>query len=297
MEVVFPLHAAWVWNNYFFSLSHSSPLFLFPLFVFAVLWRSSTLVLGLCTTPFAPPPLHPTTLLPLSVSLPFPSSLSVVYQDGFYGAADLYVSKLTSHRHALSVPPLTAFSCSFSSGGDSACASSHALHRAACIKVNEPTMKNCFETQSTTCDKLTQHASMVFLPQDCFICDKNVHNLNTACVKIVWFKNLIESREILIIGQRVSNTTIKAALWAGAVARVSVRVCERMNKSVCACIQVDNGCFCSLYRLVFQDSVLSPRLPQVGSSQHQTHSVHCFTVLPPLILWIIFWSDLEHVFF
>nr|XP_019963570.1 PREDICTED: RNA binding protein fox-1 homolog 2-like [Paralichthys olivaceus] len=36
--------------------------------------------------------------------------------------------------------------------------------------------------------------------------------------------------------------------------------------------------------LVFQDSVLSPRLPQVGSTQHQTHSVPCFTLLLPLAL-------------
>lgn len=79
----------------------------------------------------------------------------------------------------------------------------------------------------------------------------------------------------------------------------SVRQCTNVcvYERVCVRIQVDNSCFCSLYRLVFQDSVLSPRLPQVGSSQLQTHSVHCFTVLPPLILWIIFWSDLENVFF
>lgn len=75
-----------------------------------------------------------------------------------------------------------------------------------------------------------------------------------------------------------------------------------MNRKVCVCvcacvcIQVDKGCLCSLYRLVFQDSVLSPRLPQVGSSQLQTNSVHCFTVLPPLILWIISESNLENVF-
>uniref|UniRef100_A0A4W6DP20 Fox-1 C-terminal domain-containing protein n=1 Tax=Lates calcarifer TaxID=8187 RepID=A0A4W6DP20_LATCA len=80
-----------------------------------------------------------------------PAYPGVVYQDGFYGAADLYVSKLTSHRHALPVPPLTPFSCSFfSSGGDCACASSHGLHRAACIKVNEPTMKNSLQAQHAT---------------------------------------------------------------------------------------------------------------------------------------------------
>lgn len=80
--------------------------------------------------------------------------------------------------------------------------------------------------------------------------------------------------------QMLDCTTIKTALLADVVACVSVQT----RASVC--IQVDNSCFCSLYRLVFQDSVLSPRLPQVGSTQHQTHSVHCFTVLPPLILWI-----------
>uniref|UniRef100_A0A3Q4G190 RNA binding protein fox-1 homolog 2 n=1 Tax=Neolamprologus brichardi TaxID=32507 RepID=A0A3Q4G190_NEOBR len=42
-----------------------------------------------------------------------PAYPGVVYQDGFYGAADLYVSKFTSNRHTISVPPLTAFSCSF----------------------------------------------------------------------------------------------------------------------------------------------------------------------------------------
>uniref|UniRef100_A0A8D3DSJ9 RNA binding protein fox-1 homolog 2 n=1 Tax=Scophthalmus maximus TaxID=52904 RepID=A0A8D3DSJ9_SCOMX len=41
-----------------------------------------------------------------------PAYPGVVYQDGFYGAADLYVSKLTSRPHTLSVPPLTPFSCS-----------------------------------------------------------------------------------------------------------------------------------------------------------------------------------------
>uniref|UniRef100_A0AAV2KKX4 RNA binding protein fox-1 homolog 2 n=1 Tax=Knipowitschia caucasica TaxID=637954 RepID=A0AAV2KKX4_KNICA len=50
-----------------------------------------------------------------------PTYPGVVYQDGFYGAADLYVSKLTSHPHR--TLPLTAFLFCFSSAGDSACES------------------------------------------------------------------------------------------------------------------------------------------------------------------------------
>lgn len=150
MELVFPLHAAWVWNNYFsLSLSlflpFSPSLYLIPLFLyFAVLWPPSTLgfwdrapLCSHCTLHF----LLFFRSVPLSLSLPLPCSpppLSVVYQDGFYGAADLYVSKFTSNRHTISVPPLTAFSCSFffPSWGDSACVSGHALHRAASIMVN-----------------------------------------------------------------------------------------------------------------------------------------------------------------
>uniref|UniRef100_A0A7N8WLC7 RNA binding protein fox-1 homolog 2 n=1 Tax=Mastacembelus armatus TaxID=205130 RepID=A0A7N8WLC7_9TELE len=78
-----------------------------------------------------------------------PAYPGVVYQDGFYGAADLYVSKLSRPPTPpppthLPAPSLTPFSCSFvSSGGDSACASGHVLHRAACVKVNGPATKNC----------------------------------------------------------------------------------------------------------------------------------------------------------
>lgn len=57
----------------------------------------------------------------------------------------------------------------------------------------------------------------------------------------------------------------------------SVHQCLRVWLCECVCIQVDNGCFCSLYRLVLQDSVLSPRLPQVGSPHYRTYSVHCLT--------------------
>uniref|UniRef100_A0A3Q3IFL0 RNA binding protein fox-1 homolog 2 n=1 Tax=Monopterus albus TaxID=43700 RepID=A0A3Q3IFL0_MONAL len=71
-----------------------------------------------------------------------PAYPGVVYQDGFYGAADLYVSKLTSHRHTLPAPPLTPFSCSFLLWGESACASGHVPHRAACVTMNGPAVKH-----------------------------------------------------------------------------------------------------------------------------------------------------------
>lgn len=101
------------------------------------------------------------------------------------------------------------------------------------------------------------------------------------------------------LADRGFQTSLQRLLCGRMRQRASLyqRVCMNKCARVCVCIQVDNGCFCSLYRLVFQDSVLSPRLPQVGSTQHQTHSVPCFTLLPPLVLWIIFWSDLEHVVF
>lgn len=152
MELVFPLHAAWVWNNYF-SLSLSLPLSSFfslstwSLFFSILLccdlhppWVSGTVHHSVRTAPStscSSSALSPPLSLPLPCSPPPP--LSVVYQDGFYGAADLYVSKFTSNRHTISVPPLTAFSCSFfffPSWGDSACVSGHALHRAASIMVN-----------------------------------------------------------------------------------------------------------------------------------------------------------------
>lgn len=101
----------------FFSLSLPNPSF--SLFC-CVVTSIHPGFLGPCTTLFA---LHPPlpALLPLCPPPPSLSPshvlllppLSVVYQDGFYGAADLYVSKFTSNRHTISVPPLTAFSCSF----------------------------------------------------------------------------------------------------------------------------------------------------------------------------------------
>lgn len=186
MEVVFPLHAAWVWNNYFFSLSLSPSFFPslpVPSLVFAVLWRSSTLFFWDC----APLCLHPLnyTVTPASSysssplrPFPFSSALSVVYQDGFYGAADLYVSKLNlpSDTPSLSIPSRLSPAL-FSSGGDSACASSHALHRAACVKVNEPTTRSCLETQRTTCNKLTEDSFTIkdiFCLRIIFCCDKNI---------------------------------------------------------------------------------------------------------------------------
>lgn len=100
-----------------------------------------------------PSTLHPPTLLPISPRSSFP--LSVVYQDGFYGAADLYVSKLTSRpTHPLCPSPSRLSpALLFPLGVILHVASSHALHRAACIKVNEPTARNRLETQRTACFK------------------------------------------------------------------------------------------------------------------------------------------------
>ena len=56
---------------------------------------------------------------------------------------------------------------------------------------------------------------------------------------------------------------------------------------VCVCVaRLTTVCFCSLYRLMFQDSVLSSRLPQVGRVHHiaptpsatRTYTIH---TLPP----------------
>lgn len=65
----------------------------------------------LCCDP--PPPwvfwdCAPLRLHPLSSPLCSPA-LSVVYQDGFYGAAELYVSKFTCNQHYISVPPPHSF--------------------------------------------------------------------------------------------------------------------------------------------------------------------------------------------
>lgn len=94
-------HAAWVWNNELLSLS---------LLCFLLSWHSSTLVLGLCTAVCAPPP--PLPMYPSLPLVPLPCSshhLSVVYQDGFYSAADLYVSTLTSSpTHTCSSAPFPA---------------------------------------------------------------------------------------------------------------------------------------------------------------------------------------------
>lgn len=229
----------------FLSLFLSLSVFLFPL-VIAVLWPSPTLVFGtvhhsICT------PLHYTPFpsyfapAPLSLSRPSSSSsLSVVYQDGFYGAADLYVSKLTSHRHALPVPPLTPFSCSFfSSGGDCACASSHGLHRAACIKVNEPTMKNSLQAQHATNEDKMLWWYKVLSFGYFFVTEISLimpFEYSFGQNRLQWLKTKKrkkQSCEILMMGSRVSNTTTKAALWADAAACISVRVCEHMNKSVC----------------------------------------------------------------
>lgn len=115
----------------------------FSLLCFAVLWRWSTLVLGLCTTVFATPrPLPRTYSFPPLCSS---CALSVVYQDGFYGAADLYVSKLTARpTHPLWPSRLSLASCSsFSSGSDSACcvqscAAQSCLHNGEWGHIQEP---------------------------------------------------------------------------------------------------------------------------------------------------------------
>lgn len=108
MEVVFPLHAAWVWINYSLFLSSCSFFFVcfccVVTFIHSGFWDCAPLRLH-CAPPLSPS--HPSSSPPfLSLCR---SSLSVVYQDGFYGAADLYVSKSTSSLHAISVPPPHGF--------------------------------------------------------------------------------------------------------------------------------------------------------------------------------------------
>uniref|UniRef100_A0A3P9PQA7 RNA binding protein fox-1 homolog 2 n=1 Tax=Poecilia reticulata TaxID=8081 RepID=A0A3P9PQA7_POERE len=86
-----------------------------------------------------------------------PAYPGVVYQDGFYGAADLYVSKLTSEMthhlcpclHSLLSALLFLFFFPFPSWGDSACAFSHAPHRAACMMVK--LLKRINNLQDTSC--------------------------------------------------------------------------------------------------------------------------------------------------
>lgn len=253
MEVVFSLHAAWVWNNDLLSLS------LF--FVFLLCCDVHPLWFWDCALLFAPPPRHSTLLLS-SLSL-----LSVVYQDGFYGAADLYVSTLTSGPTHLPLPPppLHSFLLLSPLRVILHVASSLALHRVACIKVNEPTV---YKHKARLVKKL---ASPLFFWWNSFNRSWVKHSCGVLITPLSW----------LLCGRMLA--LMRVSVW--------LRVWTRE----CMCIQVDNSCFCSLYRLVFQDSVLSPRLPQVGSTEHQTHSVNYFTVLPPLILWIIFWSELESV--
>lgn len=100
-------------------------------------------------------------------------------------------------------------------------------------------------------------------------------------------------------GHRVSNLSDRTG---GSVTPLQRLLCRRQRASLCAecvcvcvCIQVDYSCFCSLYRLVFQDSVLSPRLPQVGSPEHQTPQCALFscTTSSDLINHLLIW---EHVF-
>lgn len=79
-----------------------------------------------CAPLFVPPP-HPLPVYPSLPFVPLPCSsrhLSVVYQDGFYSAADLYVSTLTSNpTHICSLPhsPPCSFFLFFFSASDSAC--------------------------------------------------------------------------------------------------------------------------------------------------------------------------------
>ena len=158
MEVVFPLHAAWVWNNYFLSsLSLSLSFSLFLLLFCVVLWHSSgfgTVHHSVCTPPLATTPSSPPPSLPRSSS----SSLSVVYQDGFYGAADLYVSKLTSHPTTQPLCPLPsrlspALFFFFPSGGDSACCVRSCATQ-SCLHKGE--WAHSEETQRTTWSIQTQ---------------------------------------------------------------------------------------------------------------------------------------------
>lgn len=115
------------------TFSLSSSLLLSSLLCFALLWSSSTLGLGLCTPPSSPsfallvPVSTSSSFFPLLLPSPPPS---VVYQDGFYGAADLYVSNFYSRTTRHICPSRHAYG--FLLWGDSACACSHALHRAAC---------------------------------------------------------------------------------------------------------------------------------------------------------------------
>ncbi|XP_054891477.1 RNA binding protein fox-1 homolog 2 isoform X4 [Poeciliopsis prolifica] len=91
-----------------------------------------------------------------------PAYPGVVYQDGFYGAADLYVSKLTSETTRHLCPCLHGllsallfsfrfvfFPFPFPSRGDSACAFSRAPHRAACMMVK--LLKRVSNLQGTSC--------------------------------------------------------------------------------------------------------------------------------------------------
>lgn len=128
------------WKLYFLCMLHGCEIMIYSLFlsffVFLLCCDVHPLWFWDCALLFAPPPRHSTLLLS-SLSL-----LSVVYQDGFYGAADLYVSTLISGPTHLPLPPspLHSFLLLSPLRVILHVASSHALHRVACIKVNEPTV-------------------------------------------------------------------------------------------------------------------------------------------------------------
>lgn len=120
-----------------------------------------------------------------------------------------------------------------------------------------------------------------------------MHGLSTSLA--LKFKHNWLKRVVLTLG----NTSIKAALWVDVSVRLLMYECvhkQEWVRSSRLTIVVS-----VLSRLVFQDSVLSARLPQVGSTRHQTHSVHYSSVLPPLILWMVYsdpiWNFLDHCCF
>lgn len=253
MEVVFSLHAAWVWNNDLLSLS----LFFC---VFAVLWCTSTLVLGLCTPVCTPSwSLYPPPFFPV------PSQCGV---SGWFLRRCRLICKYTHlwpNTPSRTPSPTSQLPPPFSSASDSACCVQSCAAQ-SCLHKGE--WAQSLQKQSTACE--IAGLSIIFL----------VKQFQPFLGQtLLWV--LITPLSWLLCGRMLALMCV--SVW--------LRVWTREGM----CIQVDNSCFCSLYRLVFQDSVLSPRLPQVGSTEHQTHSVNYFTVLPPLILWIIFWSELESV--